>query len=333
MRRYNNTGCIRRLKGNRRKPFQAVVTAEYDKELKKQKIKSLGTFETFIDAEIALCNYYKNEKDKNINKITLKNLFDKFIKFKNNKITKNTIRLYESSFKKIKKIENKNIDDINLIDLQKVIDPLSPAYRKNVKTFLVILFNFAIKNDYLHENKAQFIEISKYKPKKKKVFTKDEISFVRTQKEDIYKIINILLYTGLRISELINLKISDIDLKERIIYIKNSKTENGIRLIPIHENILKIIIDFIYKNKKYLIEKNSNKYSYSTLYCIFKRTFKNHTIHEIRHTFITNCKECDIDMYIIKLLCGHSSKDLTLDTYTHISEEKIKQEFKKFNYK
>lgn len=100
-----------------------------------------------------------------------------------------------------------------------------------------------------------------------------------------------------------------------------------------HENILKIVTDFVDKNKNYLIEKNNNKYSYSTLYCIFKRTFENHTIHEIRHTFITNCKECDIDMYIIKLLCGHSSKDLTLDTYTHISKDKIKQEFKKFNYK
>ena len=240
MRRYNNTGCIRHLKGNRRKPFQAVVTAEYDKKLKKQKIKSLGTFETFLDAEMALCNYYKTEKDKNINKITIKNLFDNFLKFKNNKISKNTIRLYKSSFKKIKKIENKNIDDINLIDLQKVIDPLSPAYRKNVKTFLVILFNFAIKNDYLHENKAQFIEISKYKPKKKKVFTKDEINFVRTQKEDIYKIINILLYTGLRINELINLKISDIDLKERIIYIKNSKNR---KWYPIYPNARKYFKD------------------------------------------------------------------------------------------
>ena len=122
----------------------------------------------------------------------------------------------------------------------------------------------------------------------------------------------------MRINELLNLKIVDIDLKERIIRINKSKTKNGIRIIPIHKDIIDILIDYSSNNNVYLLEKNNKRIEYMNFYKQFKRRFKNHTIHETRHTFITRCKECGVDLHIIKLLIGHASKDLTLDIYTHI---------------
>ena len=333
MKRFNGTGCIRHLKGNRKKPFQAVVTEKYNKKLKKQKFKSIGTFETFIDAELALCKYLKNSDNTDKNYITLHELYKNFIAFKNNKISENTLRSYNNLFKKLKSIENKHISDVKLTELQNIVDPLSPCYQKNLKTFIVILFNFALKNDYILENKARYIELKKYRKTKMNVFTKEEIYFIKKKSEDFYKTIMILLYTGMRISELLDLKINDIELEEKIIYINKSKTLNGVRFIPIHQDILDIIICLCDKNNIYLLEKKGKKIKYTEYYTEFKREIKNHNIHELRHTFVTNCSECDMDLYITKLLTGHSLNDLTLNTYTHLNKSKIIEEFKKFNYK
>lgn len=329
MKRFNNTGCIRHLKGNRRKPFQAVVTIDYNKQTKKQKLKSLGTFETFVEAEKALFNYFNSPGESNIILIDLINIF---IKFKNKRLSENTIKNYLNLFKKIKKLNNKDIKDISLNDLQTIIDTLSPCYQNNLKNLIVELFDFAIKNDYITDNKAKFIEVSKYDPNMKKVFSSDELLTIFNQEASFFKILKILLYTGMRINELLDLKIVDINLKERVLRINRSKTKNGIRIIPIHEEIIDILIDYSNNNSVYLLEKNNKKIEYMNFYKQFKRRFKNHTIHETRHTFITKCKECEIDLHIIKLLIGHASKDITLDTYTHIDINVIKKEFKKLKY-
>ena len=52
--RYNGTGCIRKLSGNRRKPYQVILTTAYDRTTKIQTTKTIGTFETYLDAEMYL---------------------------------------------------------------------------------------------------------------------------------------------------------------------------------------------------------------------------------------------------------------------------------------
>ena len=81
-----------------------------------------------------------------------------------------------------------------------------------------------------------------------------------------------------------------------------------------------------------MFEKNNRTLVYKNVYKQFKNRYPEHTIHETRHTFITNCKKCGMDGYITKLIAGHSVKDITLDIYTHISQNEILKEFNKFSY-
>lgn len=328
--RYNGTGCIRRLSGNRRKPYQVIITKNYDVRTKTQSTKTLGTFETYLDAEIYLCNYLTNNTSAAA--ISLNMLFNEFMQLKTTKLTEYTISNYNVAFKKLESISNKDINTITLKQLQSIINQLSDAYQQRVKSLLVSLYDFAIKNEYTEKNIAKYIETNKYRTKDKSVFSIDEISRIRTSNRTIDIIALVLLYTGMRISELIDLEIKNVDLVNHMIQVKRSKTKAGLRYIPIHSNIYNIIKCNCDNNTRYVFEKNDRKLVYKNIYKQFKHRYPEHTIHETRHTFITNCKKCDMDAYITKIIVGHSVKDITLDIYTHISHKEISKEFTKFKY-
>lgn len=328
--RYNGTGCIRKLSGNRKKPYQVILTTAYNRTTKKQTTKTLGTFETYLDAELYLCNYLTNNTSVAV--ISLDAIFSDFMNTKKNRLTEYTISNYHVAFKKLVKISQKDINQITLKELQSIINNLSNAYQHRVRTLLVGLYDFAIKNEYIEKNIAKYIEINKYISKDKNIFTKKEIEDISASDRQICEIINVLLYTGMRISELINLEIKDVDFCNNMIQIKKSKTRAGLRVVPIHKNIYDTIKYNCDNNIRYAFEKNNRKLVYKNIYKQFKNRYPAHTIHETRHTFITNCKKCGMDGYITKLIAGHSVKDITLDIYTHISQSEILKEFNKFSY-
>lgn len=328
--RYNGTGCIRKLSGNRRKPYQVILTTSYDRATKIQTTKTIGTFETYLDAEMYLCNYLTNVTAAKC--INLDVLFNEFMQIKCNKLTDYTVSNYNTAFKKLSDISKKDINTITLKQLQSIVNELSDAYQQRIKTLLVSLYDFAIKNNYIEKNIAKYIETNKYITKDKNVFTADEIDKISTSDKSIDIIVLILLYTGMRIGELIDLEIKDIDLANRMIQIKQSKTKAGLRYIPVHEDIVGILKYNCDNNIRYVFEKNNRKLVYKNIYKQFKNRYPEHTIHETRHTFITNCKRCGMDAYITKLIAGHSVKDITLDIYTHISANEIIKEFTKFKY-
>ena len=328
--RFNGTGCIRRLSGNRRKPYQVILTIAYDSTTKVQTTKTLGTFETYLDAEMYLCNYLTNVTAAKC--ISLNTIFNEYMEIKKNKLTEYTISNYNVAFKKLSNVSKKDINSITLKQLQTIINQLSDAYQQRVKSLLVSLYDFSIKNEYTEKNIAKYIEINKYRTKDKNVFSTDEIEKISASNKSIDIIVLILLYTGMRISELIDLEIKDVDLVNHMIQVKRSKTKAGLRYIPIHKNIYNIIKCNCDNNTKYVFEKNDRKLVYKNIYKQFKHRYQEHTIHETRHTFITNCKKCDIDAYITKLIAGHSVKDITLNIYTHITQKEIAKEFNKFKY-
>lgn len=328
--RYNGTGCIRRLSGNRRKPYQVILTTAYNKTTKKQITKTLGTFETYLDAELYLCNYLTSATAAKC--IDLDIIFNEYMQTKHNKLTDYTVSNYNVAFKKLSSISKKDINTITLKQLQSIVNELSDAYQQRIKTLLVSLYDFAIKNNYIEKNIAKYIETNKYRTKDKNVFTANEIDKISTSDKLINNVVLVLLYTGLRISELIELKIEDVDLQNKLIQITRSKTKAGLRHIPVHEDIFNILKSNCDSNVRFVFEKNNRKLVYKNIYKQFKKRYPAHTIHETRHTFITNCKKCGMDGYITKLIAGHSVKDITLDIYTHISQDEILKEFNKFLY-
>jgi site-specific recombinase XerD len=154
--------------------------------------------------------------------------------------------------------------------------------------------------------------------------------FIKTQ---LFKITNLkhkailsLTYSvGLRVSEITNLKIEDIDSKRMLIHIKNAKGKKD-RIVPLSRLVLDILRNYYreYKPKEYLFNgQNSLQYSVGSCQKIYKKYIDSKSsIHTLRHSSFTNLLESGTDLRIIQKIAGHSSSKTT-EIYTHVSNKML----------
>lgn len=135
-------------------------------------------------------------------------------------------------------------------------------------------------------------------------------------------IISLAYSVGLRVSEVINLKITDIDSKRMIININQAKGKKD-RITPLTENMLKLLREYYLKEKpkEYLFNgQNSNKYSSMSCNQIVKKYLgSDYHFHLLRHSCFTNLAEQNVNLAVIQKLAGHNSSKTT-EIYTHVSK-------------
>jgi site-specific recombinase XerD len=134
-------------------------------------------------------------------------------------------------------------------------------------------------------------------------------------------ILTLTYSVGLRVSEIINLKIDDIDSKRMIIHIKNAKGRKD-RIVPLSQTVLELLREYYkhYNPSEYLFNgQSTNRYSIGSCQKIYKKYIdSNSSIHTLRHSSFTNLLESGTDLRIIQKLAGHSSSKTT-EIYTHVS--------------
>lgn len=125
-----------------------------------------------------------------------------------------------------------------------------------------------MKTDLCGKDYSKYVDIAKYSKKNpdkydRKPFTREQIDIFWDLKDDkYYQIILILIYTGLRIQELLSLKKEDVHLKEQYIEIIESKTENGIRKVPISNYIYSFVENWYNSSDcNYLIHTEKQNHS------------------------------------------------------------------------
>ncbi len=331
MKNQNGTGSIYKLKGKRRKPW--AIRISYQNETGATKRKYLGYFETKKEAQEVLFTYNKNPllfSGKTFKEI--KTLWLSSIK---EKILPETFKNVVINLKHFEILNENKISDIKLFQLQKIFNDMdySRGYKSNCKSVLNRIFNFALKNDFIDSNKVQFVELGKKNiVVERKIFTRDEINILwQNLKVNNVYIILILIYTGMRIGELLALKVCDVDLDNKVIYIRKSKTSSGIRTIPIPDKILSLFIENIfYENEYFILSKNLTPLSYMTFKYRFnvlleKLGIQKHTIHDTRHTFATMLNNADANSTSIIKLIGHSDFSITENVYTHKDVEELRK--------
>ena len=140
-------------------------------------------------------------------------------------------------------------------------------------------------------------------------------------------IIKLLYGSGLRLSELLHLKVTDIDFKSMIIHVRNSK-DNIDRVVMLSKSLLEELRIYFIKHKPldYLFEGQSGgMYSPKSVQVIVKNAAskagikKKVTPHTLRHSFATHLLEAGTDIRFIQQLLGHSSIKTT-EIYTHIAD-------------
>ena len=136
-------------------------------------------------------------------------------------------------------------------------------------------------------------------------------------------ILTLTFSVGLRVSEIVNLKIEDIDSKRMIIHIKNAKGKKD-RIVPLSQNVLELLRLYFkcYKPVIYLFNGQSNpQYSIKSCQNIFKKYIDgNSHIHILRHSCFTSLLESGVDIKIIQSIAGHNSSKTT-EIYTHVSKK------------
>ncbi len=200
-----------------------------------------------------------------------------------------------------------------------------------IRLFYKLVFDKNIKIDYLYPARQEY--------KLPTVLSQNEIKKLLSKIDNIkHKAILSLIYSGgLRVSELLSLKIKDIDSDRMRIYIRGSKN-NRDREVMLSEKILKLLRKYFiaYKPKEYLFEgQKAGAYSARSVQEILKKAMKKSgikkhaTVHTLRHSFATHLIENGTDIRIVQELLGHKNIKTT-QIYTHISDQtkrKIKSPF------
>jgi len=154
-----------------------------------------------------------------------------------------------------------------------------------------------------------------------------------------HKTMLLLIYSaGLRLGELLNLKIGDIDSESMKIHVRQGKGKKD-RYIMLSENMLKLLREYykVYKSTKgnagrleeFIIEgQHGGKYSPKSVQSVFKSSLKKAgikkkaTVHTLRHSFATHLLDEGIDIRYIQELLGHKRLETT-QIYTHVSSYSI----------
>ena len=140
-----------------------------------------------------------------------------------------------------------------------------------------------------------------------------------------------LIYTGVRISELLDLKKENVHLDKQYFDVLISKTENGIRKVPIADKVLPFFEAWYHDtDSEYLLHtEDGNHFKYRNYYdSYFLPLMENlgltQTPHCCRHTCISMLAEARVEQTIIKKIVGHSgAMTLTEKVYTHLDIEEL----------
>ena len=339
----NGYGSVYRLPGNRRKPWAVRITVsrkEGKDGLTHWKYKYLGYYETQAEALTALAHFNENPYDMDANKITFAEVFEKWSAEHYPKVSKSNVHGYNASYLLCEPIKSMRFNDIRKSHLQGVVDDCGKNYPtlRKLKVLFTMLYKYAMQNDICSKDYAQYVDINQYKdrnPNKydRKPFSNDEIETVWKWKEsnEYFTVILMLIYTGVRISELLDLKKENVNLEERWFDVIASKTEAGVRKVPIAKKMMPYFEYWMTKNDcEYLLSTpEGNHFEYRNYYDSYWKPFVDqmgmgdHRPHDTRHTCVTLLTAAGVDDKIIKKIVGHKGQGVTEIVYTHFDIQQL----------
>ena len=280
--------------------------------------------------------------------------FSNFLKFEKN-FSGNTLDAYMRDVRKLEsftlsELDNLSPENITYENLQEYIYQLSKnkiSERSQARAISSIkaFFKFLLEDDYRTDNPAALLEGPKLGLYLPDTLSEEDINRIITcidNSTDIGKrnkcILEVLYSCGLRVSELIDLKISNINFKESYIMVegKGEKT----RLVPLANTTAEFITSYIHTvrnktkiNKKYedtlFLNSRGTNMSRVIVFIIIKELTQKAGIsksispHTFRHSFATHLLQNGADLRFIQEMLGHSSITTT-QVYTHLKTEELR---------
>ena len=371
-RRGNGEGSV--SYDSRRKRYRAKVTVgwEVDEDTGKTKqiVKTIGSnYKTKGEASAALAEYFRNPYNLDNKDITFCQLYEVWIEefLKDHESQKYRMK---SAYRYCSEIYNKKVRDISIVDMKNCIykgtaltyrgkyrgtvTTASPSTKESMKSLFNHILSYAVEARIVDRNYAKEFSLDQKVFKEKEENHVERIPFSEEEMAKLWKSIEFVkfadmvvyaCYSGWRPSELVNLRIENVNLETNFIKggIKSEAGRN--RYVPIHP-LVKPIVEKYYKEaqsvgSKFLFNDITRKTGIGLSYDQYLSRFNhvietlkfnvNMTPHCTRHTFITKAKSRQVNMneYILKLIVGHSITDITEQVYTHRQLEDLTEEMLK----
>lgn len=325
---------------------------------------------TLREKEAVVQKLAENNIDYALGKITVIDLVKKYMRVKKD-ITPQTSRSYDTAIRQLSRepFAERKIRDIKSSDAQLFVVSMyeNGRSKSTIQQIIIILkfsFQMACDEEILIKNPFQF-RLSRYVPETRKTrkpltSSQQENLLAFMENSHVYSryfdIVNVLLWTGMRVSEFCGLTINDIDFEHQRIrvdhqlifygyecaHISKTKTAKGIRYIPITDKIISSLTRLIDKSKInpvvnnidgytdfIAIKPNGRFHSCYSIESVFRKLSKAYNTanpddpieylspHVLRHTFCTNMAKAGMDVKNLQYIMGHASVNVTLNVYTH----------------
>ena len=334
MKNPNGFGSCSKAKGKREKPWIARKTVAWevaDDGKVKQVKKTIGYFKTKGEGLKALASYSYNKYED----MTIQQLYEEWSVEYYKRLKASSIPNSRSRYTVHigKKLADKKVCELKAIDYQELYNSLDVATQtsKNIMSILNMMLDYAVKYDYIQKNYARLIGRKKIeKVIERKSFTQKEIGkFWNCPRGTLADTVLFMIYTGLRVSEMRNLKWEDINLKERHFIVTASKTETGQnRTVPLIDEMIVLLHSQERVSEYVFCGKKKGKLAYSTYWRHFMLLLEElemeHTIHDCRHTFATLMNKAKADPLALSKILGHKSFKTTAEIYIKVDNDDLK---------
>ena len=263
----------------------------------------------------------------------------------------NTVGAYMNDLNKYEEFLKKDILESDTEDLEKYL-----KYIKNLESTTVAhkitsiksYFNYNIKRGIVSVNPADKVSRPKLTKHLPEYLTEEEVGKlldVEVKSPYDYRnktILELLYSSGIRISELVNIKTPNYDSEECLIRIMGKGSKE--RIVPLGDYAVNIMNDYMnnYRpliNKKHMdyvfINNRGDKISRQFIFKVIKKEAlkkgikKDISPHTLRHTFATHLLKNGADLRIIQELLGHENISTT-QIYTHVTNNKLKSDYETY---
>lgn len=323
--RANSMGTAYRLKGKRKRPWVAA-----------RRKAIIGYYETKTEALEALAAL-EGKKLPDWYNITLGDVFERWKAQAWPELAEKSQTMYENSYKKLEPLQKKKMRDIRASDYQAIIDGMegkSRSLKNQVRVLCSQLCKWAQTNDIISRNYAESLNIGRSEKKEKEIFSADERKIIKAAaaSDSTARIVMILIYSGLRINELFEIKKTDVHLDGDTPHmIGGEKTEAGKdRMIPIALPVLPYIQQLMQEPGLYLVcnsqggRKSYHNFREREYYPLLGRLkLPRRTLHTTRHTFASMMVEAGARPEDLQKILGHADYSVTANIYNHANAQQL----------
>ena len=266
------------------------------------------------------------------------------------KLSDNTYKSYRDNLNKFNEyFKEKNILSLSTDEIRDFLyqDDINARTRAHYLTVINSFYKFLLSNEIIKSIPTETIKLPRLDKKLPEYLTIEEVdtlfNIIPTKPNEYRNIamLETIYATGMRVSELVNLKISDIDFNESLVRVMGKGSKE--RIVPINETASNALKIYINDYRNFLLKTNDSEYIFINnfgkkisrvgFFKIIKQLCKENGInknvspHTLRHSFATHLLNNGADLRIIQELLGHSNLTTT-QIYSHLSNQKLKNDYK-----